>query len=130
MVKILQEIYEEFKGATSDLGKWARNHATESALLFAEDVDPSLVARVVDDGYAPDLTDAEVEKIGRDPFLIAHALVLPTERRAVTTEASSPRKRRANRKLPDVCSGFGTVSYNTFESVRNLNFSTNWRSTV
>ena len=110
LVKIPQEIYEEFKDATGDLGKWARTHATESALLITEDVDPSLVARVVDEGYAADLTDDEVEKIGRDPFLIAHALFLPSERRVVTTEVSSPRKRRANRKLPDVCNDLGIVS--------------------
>ena len=129
LVKIPIEIYEEFKDSLGDLGNWARSPATISALQFAEDVDTSLVARVVDDGYATDLTDDEVEKIGRDPFLVAYALVMPAERRIVTTEGSRPSKQRANRKLPDVCKDFGIVSYNTFEFVRNMNFSTSWKTT-
>ena len=41
-------------------------------------------SKVVSAGYAPDLTDDEVEKIGRDPFLIAYALADPPERCVVT----------------------------------------------
>ena len=130
LAKVPIEIYEEFRSASGSLGDWARLHATESALLFTEDAESSLVAHVVDNGYAVDLTDDEVEKIGRDPFLVAYALVAVGERIVVTTETSSPSKRRANRKLPDVCGGFGIVSYNTFEFVRNLDFTTNWRSTL
>jgi len=53
-------------------------------------VDIPLVSKVTDEGYAPDLTDDEVEKIGRDPFLIAYALAAVGERCIVTTEVSKP----------------------------------------
>jgi hypothetical protein len=44
-----------------------------------ETVDITLVQNVVNNGYAPDLTDVEVEAIGRDPFLIAYALARKTK---------------------------------------------------
>jgi len=127
-VKIPIEIYEEIKVGKDDLGEWAKIHAAESALLLGEEVDSSLVARVIDEGYAPDLTDDEIEKVGRDPFLVAYAMVAPGERSVVTTEVSKPSRHRANRHLPDVCNEFDIDTYNTFEFVRKLNFSTNWRS--
>jgi hypothetical protein len=49
-------------------------------LLLDESVDATLVQRVVRDGYAPDLADDEIEKIGRDPFLIAYALAYTNNR--------------------------------------------------
>jgi hypothetical protein len=102
-VKIPIEIYEEIKDGKDDLGNWSRNHRTETALLLTQEVDQVLVARVIDEGYANDLTDDEVEKIGRDPFLIAYALVAPGQVCVVTTEVSKPARKRANRHLPDVC---------------------------
>ena len=87
-----------------------------------------MVARVIDEGYAADLTDDEVEKIGRDPFIIAYALSDPGEMCVVTTEVSRPTRQRANRHLPDVCADFGIDCCNTFEFVRRLNFSTSWES--
>jgi hypothetical protein len=83
----------------------------------------------LDQGYAEDLTDDEVEKIGRDPFLIAHALVSPQDRCVVTTEASKPSSQRANRHVPDVCSQFGLTCVDTFELVRQLDFRTGWNPT-
>ena len=128
-VKISIEIYEEVKDGKDDLGAWSKQHQTETALLLAHEVDPSLVARVIDQGYANDLTDDEVEKIGRDPFLVAYALTAPGAMCVVTTEVSRPRRQRANRHLPDVCADFQVDCCNTFEFVRRLNFSTNWQST-
>jgi hypothetical protein len=37
-----------------------------------------MVQRVINDGYAPDLTDQEVEIIGRDPFLVSYGLRSPS----------------------------------------------------
>ena len=54
--------------------------------------------RRTDKKVASDLKDDEVERLGRDPFLIAHALVDPEHRCVVTTENSKPKKQRANRK--------------------------------
>jgi hypothetical protein len=96
-------------------------------LLLREAVDPHLVARVIDQAYAPDLTDDKVEKIGRDPFLIAYALVAPQEQCAVSTEVSAPKKTRANRRIPDVWQTVGVRCTNTFAFLRALNFRTSWK---
>ena len=87
----------------------------------------TLVRRVIEQGYAPDLDEAELEKLGRDPFLIAYALKESTRRCIVTAEVSRPRKKRANRKVPDVAKQFGIRPLDPFKFARELNFSTGWR---
>lgn len=128
-VKIPLEIYEEITAYDDALSRWAKDGGVEAVMLFAEDVDAALVAHVTDAGYASDLTDIEVNKIGRDPFLVAYGLVEAGQRCIVTTEVSKPSAQRANRKLPDVCGQFNVPSCNTFKLVRDLNFSTDWKST-
>lgn len=49
---------------------WLQDEENRSAILLEEEVQRGLVQRVVDQ-YAPDLTEDELEAIGRDPFLIA-----------------------------------------------------------
>lgn len=127
-VKVPIEICEEVKDGTDDLARWIRQPSVRSSICHAGEVDPSLVARAVSEGYAPDLTEDEIIKLGRDPFILAHALAAPGEHCIVTTEVSKPSKRRANRHLPDVARQFGIESCNTFEFAKRLNFSTNWRS--
>lgn len=76
-IKIPREIMEEIRAGrkTDDpLLDWISTPETEAALLLNEGVDASLVQHVVSIGYAADLSDDEVEKIGRDPFLMAYAL--------------------------------------------------------
>ena len=97
-VKMPLEIYEEIKDGPKDAEKdqlfaWIQDNETRSALLFDEDVDIFLVRKVVDDGYANDLTDVEIDQIGRDPFLVAYAMN-GIDRCVVTTEASKPSKKR------------------------------------
>ena len=123
------EVYEEIKDGNDNLAAWAKDDDIAGLLLLAEEADVSLASKVTDDGYAPDLTDEEVEKIGRDPFLIAYAIAALGQRCIVTTEVSKPNRRRASRHLPDVCSDFGVPCCNTFEFVRTLDFSTSWKST-
>ena len=127
-VKIPRELYEEIKDGTDALGTWAKKEEIKQAILLDEEPDVSLVSRVIEQGYATDLTDDEVEKVGRDPFLVAYALVAPGDRCVVTTEASKPARRRANRHVPDVCKDLGLRCCNTFEFVRALDFKTGWRS--
>ncbi|WP_349535017.1 DUF4411 family protein [Bradyrhizobium japonicum] len=93
-----------------------------------EDVDVDLLRRVIEEGYARDLTDQEIEIIGRDPFLISHALKSPDQRCVVTAEISKPSKQRANRKVPDVCNDFGIRPMDSFGLIRSLNFSTALRA--
>lgn len=129
-VKIPIEVYEEIKEGTDGLAIWAKRDETETALLFDEQVDVSLVSRVTDEGYADDLTEDEVEEIGRDPFLIAYALASIRDRYIVTTEVSKPSRQRANRHVPDVCDDFGISHCNTFKFVKDMRFSTNWKDTL
>lgn len=123
--KIPVEMYEEVIAGKDDLTRWLTGH--RDALLLDENVDEALVARVTESGYAPDLSDEEVERVGRDPFLIAHALRVPAQRTVVTTEVSKPTKRRANRHVPDVCRDLDVRCCNTFEFIKALDFTTGWR---
>jgi len=94
--------------------------------LLKEEVNQALVVGAVSKGYAPDLTDDEIEKLGNDPFLIAYALRDPGSRRIVTTERSKPSRVRANRHLPDACTQLGLTHLDTFAFVRALDFRTDW----
>ncbi len=131
-IKMPLEIFEEVKDGGTDeerdlLYGWISDEENKAALVLNEEVDPELVARAVDQGYANDLSDQEVEQIGRDPFLIAYVLSAPAERCVVTTEVSSIKKTRQNRKIPDVCDTLGVSCCNTFTMLRALGFSTGWR---
>ena len=107
--KIPVEMYEEvLAGHEDELTRWLKEN--RDMLVLDEEVDAGLVAVVTEAGYAPDLSDEEVERIGRDPFLIAYALVNPAQRMVVTTEHSKPKKQRANRHIPDVCGRSPCVS--------------------
>lgn len=130
-LKIPREIMEEIKAGRKDddpLLDWICIPEIESALLLDELVDVALVQHVVSTGYAADLSDDEVEKIGRDPFLIAYALADPAERTVVTTEVSRPSTQRANRKVPDVCQNLGAINCGPFALNRVLGFRTGWRT--
>lgn len=121
-VKIVEEVFDEFTGGDDILAEWAKQQAIEDALLLPESVDVTLLRRVMSDGYAPDLTDDEVEQLGRDPFLIAHALRRPHDRVVVTLEVSKPSRQRANRHVPDVCRVLGVQCVDTFEMTSVLDF--------
>ena len=125
-VKIPLEVYEEIRDGNDDLATWARSEAFREHLLFAEEVDPEFVARVIDQCYAPDLTDGQVEELGRDPFLVAYGLVDRGDRCVVTTERSKPSRQRQGRHVPDVCNDLGILWRNTFEFTRELDFRTTW----
>lgn len=102
---------------------WIKDDAVKSAILLDEEADPAIVADV-NRGYAPDLTDGEVEQLGRDPCLIAYALAAPADRCVVTTEASKSSKTRQNRRVPDVCNTMGVSCCDTFAMLRALRFTT------
>lgn len=111
LVKMPFEIHDEIAVSTGPLKDWITQPDVKAALLLDEEADQGLLNQVVQRGYAPDLTDSEMEKIGRDPFLVAYGLAGP-ERVVVTKEVSKPSKLRANKKLPDVCNTF-TVPWMT-----------------
>lgn len=127
-VKMPLEMVEEIREGTDDLAEWLSERDHLDALCLDEDADVTLVQRVIDEGYAPDLTDQEVEIIGRDPFLVSYGLRARDDRCVVTTEVSKPRRRRANRHLPDVCDQMQVVWMDSFGLITALNFSTSWRA--
>ena len=119
------EISEELTEGSDVLSAWIRDH--RQALVLQESVREELVAEVTSLGYADNLDDEEIEKLGRDPFLIAYALADRAGRCVVTTEASRPTL-SANRHIPDVCLSLGVRCRNTFQLLRELNFSTRWKA--
>ncbi len=127
-IKVPEEIYEEVIYPRPSMDKedplveWLKSN--REMLVLDEEAAVELVGRVTEEGYANDLTDVEVNKIGRDPFLVAYALADRQNRSVVTTEHSSPKKQRANRKLPDVCNDFNVSCINTFTLIQELDFHT------
>ena len=131
-IKIPQEFYEEVilppppKDRPDLLVEWLKTN--KDTLVLDEESDVELVTRVTEQGYASDLTDIDIEKIGRDPFLVAYALVDRQERCVVTTEHSKPSRIGINRKLPDVSHDFNVRCINTFALIQELDFRTGWRA--
>jgi Domain of unknown function (DUF4411) len=123
-VEILDEVLAGSK-KEDPLLAWMTDH--KDVLRLKETADPAIVNKVVTEGYAPDLTDDELEEIGRDPFLIAYALTRPNDRCVVTVEVSAPGKQRQNRRVPDVCSTFRVPCQNPFQVYRSLGFNTAWK---
>ncbi|MDQ1902959.1 DUF4411 family protein [Paracoccus sp. WLY502] len=85
VVKIPNEIADEITTGRDDVSEWLKDRKAKDALRLNEAVDPSLLRRVVAEGYAPDLTDAEMELVGRDPFLVAYGMAA-SGRSVVTKE--------------------------------------------
>lgn len=122
LVKVPLEIYEEIIVGSDALTTWLKDN--KNAILLDESVSANLVANIVDRGYANDLTDDELLKMGNDPFLIAYALADRNRRCVVSTEASKPSRVRANRYIPDVCDDFDILCIDTFQLIRTLDFRT------
>jgi hypothetical protein len=126
-IKLPQDIYEEITAGTDNLCDWLKDSQHRDALLLDEEVDLQIVQRVLSQGYSPRLSDTDILKVGRDPFLIATAMVSPDARIVVTTEVSRPSAIGANRRVPDVCRTMGVLCVTPFQMQATLNFSTGWR---
>ncbi|MBS0469645.1 MAG: DUF4411 family protein [Proteobacteria bacterium] len=126
-VKMPAEIFDEIKDGGTDeesdlLYEWISEPANKLALLLNEEPDATLVQQVIEQGYGNDLTDDQLEEIGRDPILIAYGLKDPTNRWIVTTEVSAPSKKKQNRKIPDVCNDFSILWCGPFVMTKKLGF--------
>ena len=126
--KIPHEMYQEIRKGNDALADWVGDAAVQNALELNEEVAIDLIRRVTEEGYAPDLTDTDMEKIGEDPFIVAYALADLDNRAVVTSEASKPTAQRANRRIPDVAAQFGITTFSHYEFNRKENFSTDWRT--
>lgn len=126
--KIPDEQYDEITDGSDELATWAKDISIKADLLLTDDVDEKLVRHVIDKGYAPDLDDVELEKLGRDPFLIAHALSDASNRMVVTTEVSKPSKKRGNKHIPDVCDFLGVTWCDGYKFFKDMDFRTDWET--
>jgi hypothetical protein len=120
-IKMPRLIYDEVAGSSDMLGTWLGQSEVKASLILTEPTDRTRVLRVIEHGYAPDLNDVEIVRIGRDPLLVAAALG-GSDRLVVTRENSRPSAQRANRRVPDVCATFGLTAINDFALYRRLNF--------
>jgi hypothetical protein len=120
-VQMPREIYDEVAKSPDLLGQWLRRPDVKKAIILPDVTNGATVADVIAQGYAPDLNDVELEKIGRDAFLVAAAMG-GVGRVVVTRERSSPKKQGANRKVPDVCTTMGVTWIDDFELWRVLDF--------
>ena len=122
-IKILQETRDEITG-DNVLNNWLKKPEVVEDLIVEHD-SLSLVKRVIRLGYDLDALDEDhVQKLGRDPILIAYALHDVPNRRIVIDEVSKPSKTFANRKIPDVCRKLKVPCSNGFALYRALNFNT------
>jgi hypothetical protein len=128
-IKLPIEMIEEVREGTDDLAYWLSKRDHLEALVLGEDADITFV-QAVTKAYGDDLTDEEIEIIGRDPFLISYAMNDRAGRCIVTTEVSKPKKVRANRQIPDVCDDLGVLRTDSFRLNKELNFSTSWRACI
>lgn len=122
-VKMPFEIHDEIAISTGPLKNWITQVEVKDALILDEEADQGLLNQVIERGYAADLTDSELEKIGRDPFLVAYGM-MGENRVVVTKEVSKPSKQRANRKLPDVCNAFNVPWMKDFDFFKAAAFKT------
>lgn len=126
-IKLPDEIISEIQGGESaQHACWVHDKTNKSTLLLNETFDLELLQMVVNEGYAPDLNELEIEQIGQDPFLIAYAMKDKENRVVVTNETSAPSKTRSKKKVPDVCDLLGIKHCNVYTLIRELEFSTNW----
>lgn len=128
-VAIPVQMYDEIVAGKGLLVDWVKENKSSFILTLRPDV--SKVRLVIDQGYADDLSEDEVQKIGNDPFIVSYALMLNEKGKTttvVTTEVSKPSAQRANRQLPDVCDEFEVACINTYRLIKELDFRTSWQS--
>ena len=127
------EIFDEVAGGGAPregdlLLPFLRRPEVKRTLVLQEEPRPELVTAVLTNAYGGPLpTEADLETMGQDPFLISYALVDPAERCVVTCEGSRPSRRGARRHVPDACGDLGVRSVNPFEFFRELDFSVDWQ---
>lgn len=131
-IKMPLEIYQEIKdGSTSnekdELFAWANEKGNKQSILLADTVDANLVTAVMANGYSLSLNEVQLQAIGQDPFLVAHALKDRANRCVVTNEVSAPLAAVQNRKIPDACNSVGVTYCTPFQMMEKLDFKTGWK---
>lgn len=125
-LKMPSEIFAEVENGTDELAAWMKDPEHKKALRFTEEADLAKVQAVLAK-YGGDPSEADLIKIGQDPFLIAAALG-QTDRCVVTAEVSKSSKQGANRKVPNVCDDCGVLWLSPIDFINKLDFTTGWES--
>ena len=120
-IKMPAELHDEVREGTDELAEWIAQPDVKDVLLLDEEVDQQIFQRVLDDGYGERLTEDEIEETGRDPFLVAYAL-MGGSRTVVTKEISKPSRFRGHTKLPDACDRLSVPCITDFRLYRRLDF--------
>lgn len=120
-VKMPFEIYDEIASGRGILREWIAGVNVRNAIVLGQEVDQTIFNNVLDTAYAADLTEEELEAVGRDPFLVTYGM-MGNARTIVTKEVSRPSKRRGRRKVPDACDIMGVRWITDFAFFRELNF--------
>lgn len=123
-VKMPTEIYSEVEGGTDELAGWMKDADHKKILRLAEEADLGKVQNVLSK-YGDRLSEADLIKIGQDPFLVAAALG-HADRCVVTAEVSSLGKQGANRKVPNICDDCGVTWQSPVAFINELDFTTGW----
>ncbi len=134
-IKMPTEVFEEIKEGGHDADKdllyrWIQQEGLKTDLVLDEECDFGFVQTILLEGYAPDLNELELAKIGRDPFLIAYGMASPGDRCVVSHEVSAKDAKRAKKKIPDVCARFAIPNCTFWQLLRKLDFKTSWAETA
>lgn len=103
-LKTPSEIFDEMIKQDDELKEWVLN-LKDQIIPADSDYDTNIPDVLDCYGGATNLSEADIEKIGKDPYLIACAIELGGT--VVTEEVSRPSAVGANRKIPDVCNELG-----------------------
>ncbi|MCK8457543.1 DUF4411 family protein [Sphingomonas faeni] len=123
-IKMPSEIYGEIEGGNDALTEWVKEETHKKALLLVEESDLGKVQAVLSH-YSAILSDADVIKIGQDPFLVAAAMG-HSDRVVVTAETWDSKKQGANKKVPNICEACGVTWRTPIQLINELDFTTAW----
>ncbi len=123
-IKIPQLIYNEIaRGHKDELTDWINQDRIRSKVVLDEDFDLDNFHEVLRLGYGKDLTEVEIEALGRDPVLLVHAYK-NDDRIIVTAEKSNKDLKRGKTKIPNACKALGIMTCDIIKVIRDLDFST------
>lgn len=121
LVLMPKEMYFEILNGNDQVKQWISGVDVKNHLLLDEEISREHLETVLSRGYGEDLSGDERARIGNDAALISYA-VESEDRTVVTKEVSSPRKVRANRRIPDVCKDLGVRCISDHELYEELDF--------
>ena len=126
-IKIPPEIQAEIADDKDQLTQWIKDSNVKDVLILDDILPLYFVQKILDIGYAPNLNETEIEKIGRDVFLVAYAYFSNKKRTVETCEVSTPSRKRGNTKIADACNMLGVKWTTDFEMYQLFNFNLDGR---